>query len=223
MVQHTSNLVESGTRKYIRMMLVRSHAFRQRHYNIMFNLTLGVVFVILAIGILYYKRATKEKADERRLRELHSRKYVIDKLSKYNHATLRVDGAYNTPVSSNHPELGQSNLFSDTAMLASAMHESTSHDNNNAGADAGADADADAGRYHNQMLREERNEELKRALGGGMVHRRYRAHYVPNVPMKGHGVSSWMRSMIHEKEKLGDYEIPKYTGAVGALEASLVV
>ena len=208
MTQYTSNLVESGTRKYIRMMLIRSHRFRERHYNIMFNLTVGLLFFGLVGGVLYYKHVTKEKRSDKYRRKLESRRYVIDKLSNYNRANMRIDGAYNTPVSSNHPELG---LFSDFSGRSSSVSQSQVMDGGN-------ESKMDEERYHVSEVRKEKEEEIKRALGGGMRVRQ--VHEVPRAPSKGRVPSRWMRSMI-DGEAVGNYEIPKYTGALGAIEASL--
>jgi len=206
MTQYTSNLVESGTRKYIRMMLIRSHRFRERHYNIMFNMTIGLLFIGLVGGVLYYKHVTKEKRSDKYRRKLESRRYVIDKLSNYNRANMRVDGAYNTPVSSNHPEYG---LFSDFLGRSSSISHMV---------DGDVDSNMDDERYHVSEIRREKEEEMSRALGGGM--RVKGVHDVPRAPTRGRVPSRWMSSML-DSEARGNYEIPTYTGSVGTIEASL--
>ena len=101
-----SGLVESGTRRYVRAMLHRSHRFRARYYNALYNFSLFVLLAAMTAGILYYMRTRKETAEKKRMRQLDQRNYVIDKLNQYNRTALRVDGAYNTPLSANNPIVG---------------------------------------------------------------------------------------------------------------------
>mgnify|MGYP006092913867 CR=1 FL=1 len=97
----TSNLIESGTRRYVGMMLVRSHEFRRRHTNILFNAGLGAALFGLVALVLYYKRRTRENQAETDIRLFQKRNYVLDKLNNYNKTVLSVDGAFHTPQSAN--------------------------------------------------------------------------------------------------------------------------
>ena len=97
-----SNLVEGGTRRYVKMMLVRSREFRAQHYNFIFNVVVLSAFVLLVSGVLYYMYRTKETKEVEHMKKLSQRNYIVDKLHAYNRATLSVDGAYNTPMSANN-------------------------------------------------------------------------------------------------------------------------
>jgi hypothetical protein len=200
---YVSSLVESGTRRYVRAMLHRSHRFRARYYNTLYNLALLALFAAVTAGILYYMRTRKETAEKKRMRQLDQRNYVIDKLNQYNRTALRVDGAYNAPLSANNPVIGVGGY----AALASDPSEAEA--------------------YHHERIfgegiepsvpRESAapSESVLRALGNGVAYNRR--------PTTTH--ETWMRGMEDVRARAAAHapaRLPSYSEVHRVVDASLV-
>lgn len=116
------SLVEGSTRNYVNYMLIRSHKVRVRYYNFFFNAFLFGLFVFVVGGSLVYKWRTKESSEEKSLRRLMKRNYVLERLGAYNKTAKSIDGAYNTPLSAN------SHLVREmTVMPSELLTEETAH------------------------------------------------------------------------------------------------
>lgn len=233
-----SNLVEGGTRRYVKMMLVRSHDFRVRHYNFLFNVGLLLAFVSLVSSVLYYMHRTKETKDKKHMRKLTQRNYVVDKLRAYNRATLSVDGAYNTPLSANNAlvaERGYGTFGEEEEKdwgkggrplgVESSAHYHTSEIREGdaevrgrygMGDSAPEGASALGGSATSSVLNEE---EVRRALQHGVAYSKPTRGAASAAPRS----SSWLYSMIEMRDRgARDYAIPKYSGVLQTVESSLV-
>lgn len=239
-----SNLVEGGTRRYVRMMLLRSHDFRVRHYNFLFNIGLLVAFVLLISGVLYYMYHTKETKDKTRMRKRLQRNYVIDKLHAYNHATRSIDGAYNTPLSANNAmvsERGYGTFEEDDwgkggqpIEVASSSHYHTSNlregDAEIRGrygmGDLAPEGTSSVGGLMSSSSSVLNEEEVRRALQQGVAYSRPTRDLAPSSgPSSASRSSSWLYSMIEMRDRgnaAQKYAIPKYSGVMQTVESSLV-
>lgn len=207
MQHYVSGLVESGTRRYVRAMLHRSHRFRARYYNVLYNIALFAFFFAVTGGILYYMRTRKESVEKKRGRQLDQRNYVIDKLNQYNRTALRVDGAYNAPLSANNPVVGVGGY----AALTS---------------DREGHSEAEA--YHHERIFGEEidhslpreaivstpSDSVLRALGNGVAYN--------GAPPRTH--ETWMRGMEDVRARAGTHtaRLPSYSEVHRVVDASLV-
>lgn len=212
-VAYTSNLVESGTRRYIGSMLVRSHEFRRRHYNFFFNVGLTLFLFGLVSLVLYYKRRTRETPTEADHRLLEKRNYVLNRLSQYNKKTLSTDGAFNTPLSANSPLLHMETGVSRNAEYAASDGTGTRESPVAAGA---------------SIFREDDHDWETAASGPRRSER--------TAPFSGNA-SDWYQSMLtYQDQEIGasasqptgrrrrpedEHVIPQYSRVNPAVEASL--
>lgn len=227
-----SNLVETGTRKYVKMMLNRSHEFRQRHYNFFFNIALLTLFIILVSGTLTYMHYTKETKNSKKLKQLSQRNYIIDKLHAYKRSTIAIDGAYNTPLSSNNQlvsnvnyssftnqSFNDQNIFNENKENSDEYHHTQNIRNN----------DPEIKQRHQMKYNPNgttstttpsvlNEEEIRRALQQGTAYSKPTKHSTQKMPTSS---SAWLYSMINLQNQ-ATFNIPKYNGIVKTIETSLL-
>lgn len=83
------NLVEPGTKYFLKQTLKTCHARNLNFYNNLYNGLLLFIFVSVISGILYYKKIYRLTQDEIIEQKRENRIYVLEKLKKYNDSMLK--------------------------------------------------------------------------------------------------------------------------------------
>jgi hypothetical protein len=82
-------LTEPGTKYFIGETLKQCHQFKEKHYNMLFNIGFFVLFV-MALGIfLIFKYKGKLTPEEMEEREMIKKQYILSKIKNFQDARLR--------------------------------------------------------------------------------------------------------------------------------------
>jgi hypothetical protein len=74
------NLIEPGTKYFLRNTLESCKKFRERHINFIFNLTLIIGFLIVLGIILYFRFKGNINPEEKRKKLRKEKEYILTKL-----------------------------------------------------------------------------------------------------------------------------------------------
>lgn len=77
-------LVEPGMKYYINETLKQCHSKREFFNNIIFNISLLVVFLLLLSGILFYKYRGKLTPVEKYMKNKNQYQYILSQIKKVN-------------------------------------------------------------------------------------------------------------------------------------------
>ena len=83
------NLVEPGTKYFLKQTLKTCHARNLNFYNNLYNGVLLLLFISITGGFLYYKKTHRLSQEEIVNKKRENRIYVLEKLRKYNDAMLK--------------------------------------------------------------------------------------------------------------------------------------
>ena len=84
-------LIEPGMKHYINSALKNCHSKRAFFNNIIFNISLLVVFLIILIGVLFYKYKGKLTPTEKYNRQKYQYQYVLSQIKKVNVANKSIN------------------------------------------------------------------------------------------------------------------------------------
>lgn len=76
------NLVEPGMKYYIKQTLKNCNNVKNYYFNILFNISVLVLFLIIITGTLYYKYKGVMNKEEKYKREEIKKKYILEKIQK---------------------------------------------------------------------------------------------------------------------------------------------
>jgi hypothetical protein len=79
----TAQLIEPNIRYLLFNTLQKCHDYRVKYYNIIFNITIFVVFVSVTGMILFYSYKKKPTEEEKRHKLLRDQQYVLSKIRFY--------------------------------------------------------------------------------------------------------------------------------------------
>lgn len=103
-------LIEPGVKYFFKGILKECHNYKQKNYNLVYNISLFILFFLILGIILFYRYKGNKTSQERYQKNLQDKQYIMSKLVYYNRANLenqqRIQNNMitNLPDFSNHPE-----------------------------------------------------------------------------------------------------------------------
>ncbi len=103
-------LIEPGVKYFFKGILKECHNYKQKNYNLVYNISLFILFFLILGIILFYRYKGNKTSQEKYQKNLQDKKYIMSKLVYYNRANLenqqRIQNNMitNLPDFSNHPE-----------------------------------------------------------------------------------------------------------------------
>ena len=103
-------LIEPGVKYFFKGILKECHNYKQKNYNLVYNISLFILFFSILGIILFYRYKGNKTSQERYQKNLQDKQYIMSKLVYYNRANLenqqRIQNNMitNLPDFSNHPE-----------------------------------------------------------------------------------------------------------------------
>ena len=103
-------LIEPGVKYFFKGILKECHNYKQKNYNLVYNISLFILFFLILGIILLYRYKGNKTSQERYQKNLQDKQYIMSKLVYYNRANLenqqRIQNNMitNLPDFSNHPE-----------------------------------------------------------------------------------------------------------------------
>jgi len=82
-------LTEPGVTYFLNETLKQCHQIKERHYNMLFNIGLLLIFCIILGILLLYKYKGKLTPEEIEQKELQKKQYILSKIKNYQDAKLR--------------------------------------------------------------------------------------------------------------------------------------
>ena len=76
------NLIEPGMKYYLKQTLKNCNNVKNYYYNIIFNVSILLIFVIIISLTLYYKYKGAINKEEKYRREEEKKKYILEKIQK---------------------------------------------------------------------------------------------------------------------------------------------
>ena len=103
-------LIEPGVKYYFKEILKECNNYKQRNYNLVYNISLFILFFSILGIILFYKYKGNKTPQERYQKNIEDKQYIMSKLVYYNRADLenkqRIQNNMITNLQdfNNHPE-----------------------------------------------------------------------------------------------------------------------
>jgi hypothetical protein len=103
-------LVEHNVKYFIKNVLKNCHTIKQNNYNLYFNCSLFILFIILFSLILFFKYKGNFNSKEFLLKQQKDKEYIMSKLFYYNRVNydnrqkIRNNMITNLPDFNEHPE-----------------------------------------------------------------------------------------------------------------------
>jgi hypothetical protein len=82
-------LTEPGVRYFLNETLKQCHIFKEKHNNLIYNISLFIGFTVLLGILLLYKYKGKLTQEEIREKEMEKKKYILSKIRNYQDAKIR--------------------------------------------------------------------------------------------------------------------------------------
>jgi hypothetical protein len=82
-------LTEPGVKYFLNQTLQHCHTFKEKHYNMLFNIGCVIFFFIILAIILLYKYKGKLTSEQIKERELNKKKYILSKIKNYQDAKIK--------------------------------------------------------------------------------------------------------------------------------------
>ena len=103
-------LIEPGVKYFFKGILKECNNYKQKNYNLVYNISLFILFFSILGIILFYRYKGNKTSQERYQKNLQDKQYIMSKLVYYNRANLENQQQIqnnmitNLPDFSNHPE-----------------------------------------------------------------------------------------------------------------------
>lgn len=103
-------LIEPGVKYFFKGILTECHNYKQKNYNLIYNIFLLILFFFILGIILFYKYKGYKTPIEQYQKNLRDKQYIMSKLVYYNRVDLenkqkiRNNMITNLPDLTNHPE-----------------------------------------------------------------------------------------------------------------------
>jgi hypothetical protein len=82
-------LIEPGVKYFLNQTLKNCHAFKEKYYNLFFNIILFILFFIILALLLLYKYKGKLTNQELEQKETEKKYYILSKIKNYQDAKIR--------------------------------------------------------------------------------------------------------------------------------------
>ena len=109
-LQNKPKLVQNGTKYFFNNILKECNKVKQNNYNLFYNVSMFLLFVITLAIILYTRFKGNKSKEEVYLKNQKDKQYIMSKLVYYNKANvennqrIKNNMITNLPDYSNHPE-----------------------------------------------------------------------------------------------------------------------
>ena len=105
------SLVEPGVKYFIGSTLKQCREFKDKHINILFNISVFVVFTTIVAVILIYRYKGKPSPAEIEIKNRKKQEYIVSKLQQLAYIKRQTSDRLitNLPNWSDHPELSNLN------------------------------------------------------------------------------------------------------------------
>ena len=105
-------LVEPGVKYFIGSTLKQCREFKDKHINILFNISVFVVFTTIVAIILIYRYKGKPTPAEIEIKNRKKQEYIVSKLQQIAYIKRQTSDRLitNLPNWSDHPELNNLNM-----------------------------------------------------------------------------------------------------------------
>lgn len=103
-------LIEPGVKYFFKGVLKECHQYKQKNYNLVYNISLFILFFFILGIILFYRYKGNKTPEEIYMKKLQDKQYIMSKLGYYNSMNLKNQQRIqnnmitNLPDYSNHPE-----------------------------------------------------------------------------------------------------------------------
>lgn len=103
-------LIEPGVKYFFKGVLKECHNYKQKNYNLIYNISLFVLFFSILGIILFYRYKGNKTPQENYQKTIQDKQYIMSKLVYYNRVNLenkqkvQNNMITNLPDFSNHPE-----------------------------------------------------------------------------------------------------------------------
>lgn len=99
------SLIEPGVRYFIGGSLKECRKFKEKHYNMFFNLGMIVLFISVFGGILWYRHKGRLTSQEMDIKNRKKKEYIISKLYQLHDIKKTKNLITDLPTWGNNPEL----------------------------------------------------------------------------------------------------------------------
>ena len=82
-------LIEPGVKYFLNETLKQCKIFKDTYNNLIFNICMGIFFLILLGSILLYKYKGKLTPSEKEMKKKEKQEYILSKVKNYQDAKLR--------------------------------------------------------------------------------------------------------------------------------------
>ena len=95
-----ASLIEPGTASFMGHILKRCGLNRKKRYNLIFNVFLGMTFVLVLGSTLYYAKKVKEhKSETKQMDDYQKQTYIMETIQKIHN----IKNTYHNELASNIP------------------------------------------------------------------------------------------------------------------------
>lgn len=104
------SLIEPGVKYFFKNILKETHNYKQKNYNLLYNVFLFFLFFFILGVILFYRYKGNKTYQEIYEKNLKDKQYIMSKLVYYNrtnlenHKRIQNNMITNLPDFTNHPE-----------------------------------------------------------------------------------------------------------------------
>ena len=103
-------LIEPGVKYFFKGILKECNNYKQNNYNLIYNISLFILFFSILGIILFYRYKGNINSEQRYVKNLKDKQYIMSKLVYYNRANIENNQRIknnmitNLPDFTNHPE-----------------------------------------------------------------------------------------------------------------------
>tara|TARA_Y100000389_G_C17395582_1_gene482316 strand:- start:117 stop:428 length:312 start_codon:yes stop_codon:yes gene_type:complete len=97
-------LVEPGVKYFLNETLNNCSILKDKHYNLIFNFIIVIVFFIILGIILYYRYKGKISPKEKKEKEIKKQQYIMSKIRNY-HASKKTSQITGLPEFTYHKDI----------------------------------------------------------------------------------------------------------------------
>ena len=84
------SLVEPGIKTFAVRTLKECHNFKMKHYNMVFNIGLGIGFVVVLALLLFVKYKGKLSPEEKKRNDNKKKEYILSKIQNFKDAEEKI-------------------------------------------------------------------------------------------------------------------------------------
>jgi len=82
-------LIEPGVKSFLNETLRQCRVFKNAYHNLLFNISIGVTFLVILAIILFFKYKGKLTPAEKEMRNRQKQQYILSKIQNFQEAKQR--------------------------------------------------------------------------------------------------------------------------------------